>query len=102
MRPTIDTDPESFRQFLAYICPQLQVSSKKMLMSDINLMGQKAKVYLSNILAKQHYVATTAASWSSPTGEKKYENKNTLTRLKSDLVILHILSFIFWDVAVSD
>lgn len=65
MLPTIQTDSEPFRQFLAYICPEFQVPSRRKLMRDIKRMGEKAKVDLSDVLAKQDYVATTADSWSS-------------------------------------
>lgn len=65
MLPTILTVSEQFRQFLAYICPEFKVPARTKLMRDIQHMGEKAKVYLSSILAKQDYVATTADSWSS-------------------------------------
>ena len=35
-------------------------------MRDIQQMGEKAKVDLSNVLAKQDYVATAVDGWYSP------------------------------------
>lgn len=65
MLPTILIVSEPFCQFLRYICPELKVPARTKFLHDIQYMGEKAKLDLSNILAKQDYVATIADSWSS-------------------------------------
>uniref|UniRef100_UPI00358E8F2E uncharacterized protein n=2 Tax=Myxine glutinosa TaxID=7769 RepID=UPI00358E8F2E len=65
MKPASETDNEHNRALWAYACPQFQVPSRRKLTRDIRAMGDQAKADLTDLLAKQEFVATTADSWSA-------------------------------------
>uniref|UniRef100_UPI00358F7D7E zinc finger BED domain-containing protein 4-like isoform X3 n=1 Tax=Myxine glutinosa TaxID=7769 RepID=UPI00358F7D7E len=65
MKPASETDNEHNRALWAYACPQFKVPSRRKLTRDIRAMGDQAKADLTDLLAKQEFVATTADSWSA-------------------------------------
>lgn len=59
------TDNAETREFFGYVCPEFQVPSHRKLTKDIKAMGDQAKTDLTDLLAKQEFLATTADSWSA-------------------------------------
>lgn len=65
MKPMWETDNEEHRALWAYACPQFKVPSRRKMGRDIKALGDQAKTDLTDLLAKQEFVATTADSWSA-------------------------------------
>ena len=65
MQPTVITESDSLRAFLAYLNPEFKLPSRRKLGDDIKTMGNKVKNEIVQLVSKQDYLATTADSWSS-------------------------------------